>query len=58
VIRVFDVGGTVTETHEYAGDFKECEPCKTVGFPNGFGEILHFLDFYVAAEFLFGDTSL
>ena len=38
------------ETHGHVCDFKEFESCKTVGFPNGFGEILHFLDFYVAAE--------
>ena len=24
VIRVYDVGGNVIETHEHAGDFKEC----------------------------------
>jgi hypothetical protein len=28
-----------------------CARPKIVGFLNGFGEILHFLDFYVSAEF-------
>ena len=28
VIRVYDAAGNVTETHEHAGEFKEClKPC-------------------------------
>jgi len=53
VIRVYDAAGNVIETHEHKAISRtgEISPSEIVGIPNSFGVILHFLNFYGAANF-------